>query len=115
MHSGIASIRGKIKKGRHPSNMRKAFLCLAVLFTAALILTEPSAGASKALALDGVLGQETIRVRVQLVSILATVRDRVGTLAPELNREDFVILDEGQPQEIRVFDRQAGTPLAVTL
>jgi Ca-activated chloride channel homolog len=84
--------------------MRKAFLGSAALLLAALILTEAS-----------VIGQETIRVRVQLVNILATVRDRAGTLAPELNKEDFTILDEGQPQEIRVFDRQAGTPLAITL
>src|SRR5580658_8404542 len=84
--------------------MRKAFLCLAALLLAALILTEPF-----------VLGQETIRVHVQLVNVLATVRDHVGTLAPDLNKEDFVILDEGQPQEIRIFDRQAGTPLAIAL
>jgi Ca-activated chloride channel family protein len=85
--------------------MRKASLCFGALLLAALILTERIA-----------IGQDTtIRVRVQLVSILATVRDRVGTLAPELNKEDFTVLDEGQPQEIRVFDRQAGTPLAITL
>jgi Ca-activated chloride channel family protein len=85
--------------------MRKAFLCFAALIASALIVTEPF-----------VLGQDTtIRVRVQLVSILATVRDRVGTLAPELNREDFIVLDEGQPQEIKIFDRQAGTPLAIAL
>ena len=79
MHSGIASIRGKIKEGRHHSIMRKAFFCFAALLLAALTLTEPYAAGAKALALDGALGQETIRVRVQLVSILATVRDRVGT------------------------------------
>jgi Ca-activated chloride channel family protein len=94
-----------MEQGRQDPIMCKALLCFAALLLGALLPTEPVA-----------IGQDpTIRVRVQLVNILATVRDRVGTLAPELNQEDFIILDEGQPQEIRVFDRQAGTPLAVTL
>jgi Ca-activated chloride channel family protein len=85
--------------------MRKALLCFAALILTALILTEPLA-----------IGQETtIRVRVQLVNILATVRDHIGTLAPDLTKDDFILLDEGQPQEIKFFDRQAGTPLAITM
>jgi Ca-activated chloride channel family protein len=56
-----------------------------------------------------------IRVEVQLVTVLATVKDARGLPVPNLSREDFVVLEEGQPQEVRVFDRQAGTPLAVTL
>src|SRR6266404_378113 len=56
-----------------------------------------------------------IRVQVQLVNVLATARDTTGALNSDLNKEDFTILDEGRPQEIRVFDRQAGTPLAITL
>lgn len=56
-----------------------------------------------------------IRVEVRLVTVLASVKDSRGGLVPNLTRDDFVILDEDQPQEIRVFDRQAGTPLAVTL
>ena len=60
--------------------------------------------------------QETvIRVDVRLVNILATVKDGHGALAPSLTRDDFVVLEEGRPQEIRVFDRQAGTPLAIAL
>jgi len=56
-----------------------------------------------------------IRVEVRLVTVLATVKDPHGGLVSNLTRDDFVVLDEGHPQEIRVFDRQAGTPLAVTL
>src|SRR5690349_13117030 len=56
-----------------------------------------------------------IRVQVQLVNVLATARDKTGALNADLNKDDFIILDEGRPQEIRVFDRQAGTPLAIAL
>jgi len=56
-----------------------------------------------------------IRVEVRLVTVLASVKDARGGLVPNLTRDDFVVLDEGRPQEIRVFERQAGTPLAVTL
>jgi Ca-activated chloride channel family protein len=57
----------------------------------------------------------TIRVDVRLVNILATVRDAGGRLVPHLRRQDFMIFEDGRPQEVRVFDRQAGTPLAIAL
>lgn len=56
-----------------------------------------------------------IKVEVRLVTILATVKDAHGALVPSLNKEDFVVTEEGRPQQIRVFDRQAGTPLSVVL
>ncbi len=59
--------------------------------------------------------QPTIKVDVQLVNILATVKDARGALIPNLTKDDFVILEEGKPQDIRIFDRTAGTPLAVAL
>lgn len=59
--------------------------------------------------------EQTIRVDVQLVSVLATVKDARGGVVANLTKDDFVILEEGKPQEIRVFDRQSGTPLAVAL
>ncbi len=83
--------------------MRKAFLCTAALLTAAT-LSMIAAGQDM-----------TIRVHVQLVNIIATVRDSAGALTTDLTKEDFIVLDEGQPQEIRFFDRQEGTPLAITL
>src|ERR1017187_10765253 len=61
-------------------------------------------------------GQDVvIRVQVQLVTVLATVKNQRGGLVGSLGKEDFAILDEGRPQDIRVFDRQAGVPLSVAL
>jgi len=56
-----------------------------------------------------------IRVNVNLVRIVATVKNRAGQLVGALNREDFEILDNGVPQEIAVFERQTDQPLSVAL
>ena len=61
--------------------------------------------------------QETpvIRVNVNLVRILATVRNRAGQLVGALRKEDFEILDNGVRQEVAVFERQTDQPLSVAL
>src|SRR5690349_2182797 len=56
-----------------------------------------------------------IRVDVQLVHIIATVRNRAGDLVGALTREDFEIFDNGAPQNIAVFQRQTEQPLSVAL
>lgn len=63
------------------------------------------------------LAQETpvFRENVNLVHILATVRDRSGQLVGALNKEDFDVFDNGVPQRISVFDRQTEQPLSVAL
>jgi Ca-activated chloride channel family protein len=60
--------------------------------------------------------QETvIRVDVQLVRVLASVRDAQGQLRGNLSKEDFQIFDEGEPQEIAIFERYTTQPLSVVL
>jgi len=63
------------------------------------------------------LGQEqpVIRVNVNLVHIVATVKTRSGELVSTLRKEDFQVLDNGAPQETAVFDRQSDQPLSVAL
>jgi Ca-activated chloride channel family protein len=57
----------------------------------------------------------TIRVDVRLVRILATVKDRAGSLVGSLTKDDFQISDNGAPQQIAVFERQTDQPLSVAL
>ena len=60
--------------------------------------------------------QETIfRSDVQLVRILANVRDSSGTLVGDLPKEEFEVFDNGVKQQISVFERQTAQPLAVSL
>ncbi len=57
----------------------------------------------------------TIRVNVQLVRILATVKDETGALVGSLERNAFSVTDNGVPQEIAVFERQTSQPLSVAI
>jgi Ca-activated chloride channel family protein len=68
------------------------------------------AGAALMLAQDTV-----IRVNVNLVHVIATVRNRTGELVGSLPKEAFTIFDNGVPQEIAVFERQSDQPLSVAL
>jgi len=60
-------------------------------------------------------GQETIRVDVRLVSILATVKAPSGEPVGGLDKADFSVSDNGVAQEIAVFERRTEQPLSVAL
>ena len=57
----------------------------------------------------------TFRVDVQLVRLLATVKDASGQLVGGLNKEDFVITDNGVRQQIAVFEKHTSQPLSIAL
>jgi Ca-activated chloride channel family protein len=62
------------------------------------------------------LGQEAvIRVDVNLVRVLATVKDSAGELVGSLTPDDFEVRDNGVPQRIAVFERYTQQPLSVSL
>ena len=52
---------------------------------------------------------------VQLVRILATVKDPSGALVGSLEKDDFEVRDNGVPQQISVFERQTDQPLSVAV
>jgi len=59
--------------------------------------------------------EPTIRVNVQLVRILATVKDPSGALVGSLDKSDFEVRDNGAVQQISVFERQTDQPLSVAV
>jgi Ca-activated chloride channel homolog len=60
--------------------------------------------------------QETaIRVDVRLVRVVATVKTASGTLVSSLDKSDFLLRDNGVPQEISIFERRTEQPLSVAL
>jgi len=69
------------------------------------------------LALAGLLvAQEaTIKVDVDVVSILASVRDKKGALIPNLQKEDFTVLEDGKAQPIKYFTKETDLPLTIGL
>ena len=52
---------------------------------------------------------------VEVVHILATVRDKEGRLVQDLTRDDFVLEKEGRLQEIEFFSEQSDLPLTLGL
>ena len=47
--------------------------------------------------------QPTFKAGTSIVPVLTTVLDAQGRLVPDLEREDFTILDNGKPQEVVFF------------
>ena len=52
---------------------------------------------------------------VDVVNILATVRDKKGTLITDLGKDDFRLEEDGKPQEIQYFAQLTDLPLTVGL
>ena len=55
------------------------------------------------------------RADVNLVRVLATVRNQAGELVGALQKDDFTVFDNGARQEIPVFERRTELPLSIAL
>ena len=56
-----------------------------------------------------------ISVDVDLVSVLASVKDKRGGLVGNLEKTDFTILEDGKSQAIKYFSRETDLPLTIGL
>src|ERR1039457_1579916 len=52
---------------------------------------------------------------VKVVNILATVRNKTGSLVGNLSQDDFSLTEESRPQPIRYFARESNLPLTLGL
>jgi len=59
--------------------------------------------------------RNTVKVNVNLVTVLVSVLDDRNRPAPNLPVEAFQIFEEGQPQEIAVFEQETKQPLDIAL
>ena len=59
--------------------------------------------------------QTTLRVTVDLVNVLFTVTDSAGRLITNLNKEDFLIEEDGRKQEIAYFSKEVSLPLTMAI
>lgn len=57
----------------------------------------------------------TFSTGVNVINLLATVRNRKGELVSDLTEEDFLLSEMGKPQKIRYFARQSDLPLRLGL
>ena len=61
------------------------------------------------------MAQDTIKVDVNLVSVLSTVRNKSNGLVGNLEKSDFKIYEDGKEQEIKNFTRETDLPLTIGL
>src|ERR1017187_1159036 len=59
--------------------------------------------------------QPTFSSDVQVVNLLATVRNKKNEILRDLNKEDFQIIESGRPQNIKYFTRETDLPLTIGL
>jgi hypothetical protein len=57
----------------------------------------------------------TMSVKVNVVNVLATVRDKHGKIVNTLAKDDFTISEDGRPQTIHYFTRESDLPLTLGL
>jgi Ca-activated chloride channel family protein len=55
------------------------------------------------------------RSNVNLVHVIASVKNSKGELVGALQKSDFQVFDNGVPQEVAVFERQTSQPVSVAL
>lgn len=81
-------------------------MCLALLGAAALCLTGPTILRAQ---------DDIIRIDVNLVNILASVRGKNGALIGNLTQSDFHLFEDGKEQVIKAFARDTDLPLTIGL
>jgi VWFA-related protein len=59
--------------------------------------------------------QPTVSVQVNVVNVLATVRNKHGETVRNLTKDDFTLQDDGRPQSITYFSRDTDLPLTLGL
>jgi VWFA-related protein len=62
-------------------------------------------------------GQEKadLTVRVKVVNVPATVRDKHGKIVNNLTKDDFVLEEDGRPQALHYFSQESSLPLTLGL
>ena len=87
--------------------MRVAKLpCMRLLATFALVLLPAAIGTAQ---------QPIFRSSTRIVPVLTTVTDAQGRLVPDLEKDQFTILDNGKPQEISFFQNEVQPFTAVVM
>jgi Ca-activated chloride channel family protein len=98
--------------------MRRAWIALLLLVCAAAgaqtSAVSPNQGSPKPDAsAPQPSTQNRIRVQVNLVNVLFTVTDKRGHTVSNLGKDDFRVLEDGQPQTISFFSRETDLPLRI--
>ena len=64
---------------------------------------------------DNPESETTLKVNVDLVNVIFTATEGNGRLVPGLNKEDFLVEEDGRKQEVSHFAREVTLPLTLAL
>lgn len=56
---------------------------------------------------------DTIKVNVDVVNVLASVRDKHGAFMKDLSKDDFQLFEDGKQQTIKYFSKETDLPLTI--
>jgi Ca-activated chloride channel family protein len=59
--------------------------------------------------------ETTIKVDVKLVNVFVTVTDAHGAPVANLQKENFILKEDGKDQRIAIFDKESALPLSIVL
>jgi len=90
-----------------------ALLVLGLLWPAAVAHAQQSSSPPAARQQNGDQSMSTLQVNVNVVNLFFNVKDKHGTLIPNLQRNDFKVLEDGQPQTIKYFASETDQPLTL--
>jgi VWFA-related protein len=62
---------------------------------------------------DSEQSSETLKVNVNVVQLFFNVKDKKGGLIPNLNKEQFQVLEDGKAQSIKYFAAESNLPLTL--
>jgi VWFA-related protein len=57
--------------------------------------------------------EQTVKVNVNVVQLFFNVKDKHGSLVPNLTKDDFSIAEDGAPQTIKYFTPETNLPLTL--
>src|SRR5215510_1162702 len=84
-------------------------LALSLSFSSAFVVGNPQEKR------DNRDSDTTLRVNVDLVNVIFTVTEGNGRMVPGLNKEDFLVEEDGRKQEVSHFAREVTLPLTLAL
>ena len=92
---------------------RWLFLAILFLFVAGVSLQGQAPATQPTGQILG--GKTTLTDKVNVVTAMATVRDKHGHFVSNLTKDDFVLDEDGRPQSIRYFSQETDVPLTLGL
>src|SRR5271169_1153418 len=90
--------------------MRKSATLILLLLACAAYAQQPRAQSQ-----SPTEPETTLKVDVKLVNVYVTVTDAHGAPVAGLQKENFVVQEDGREQKISVFDKESALPLSIAL